>query len=85
MRSRTAEVERNWRRTLWFFRFFPFWIALILGINLWDDHSKGQTFDWTLIWVGLSFLAFTGGLYIVSRLIYKFVRRYAQHRDNHSP
>ena len=85
MRSRTDDVERSWRRTVWFIRFFPFWIALIIGINIWDDHSKGNPFNWTLVWGGIGFLVFTGVIYVCSRLIYKFVRRYAHHRDNQTP
>ena len=67
---------------MWFLRLFPVWIALILAISIWDNHANGRAFDWTLVWAGMGFLAFTGGLYAFARLIYKFVLRYARHRDN---
>jgi len=58
------------------------WIALILAINMWNNHASGKAFDWTPVWVGIGFLAFTGVVYAFARLIFKFVLRYARHRDN---
>jgi len=67
---------------VWFFQIFPLWIGLIVAINLWDDHAKGKPLDWTNIWAGLGFAAFTFVLFVSSKLIYKFVCRYAQFRDD---
>jgi hypothetical protein len=49
---------------------------------MWNNHASGKAFDWTPVWVGIGFLAFTGVVYAFARLIFKFVLRYARHRDN---
>jgi hypothetical protein len=81
---RSDHVRRSWRRTVWFLRLFPFWIALIVGLNIWDAHAKGRPFNWTNIWYGIEFLVFTTFLGLWMWLIYKFVLRYANHRDGKS-
>ena len=84
MTKRVEQVERSWRRTVWFLRLFPFWIALIVGFNIWDDRQKGHPVNWMNLWIGAGFLALTGFLAIWMWLIYRFVRRYSEHKDRNS-
>jgi hypothetical protein len=47
--------------------------TFVIGLNIWDDASQGQPFDWIHIAYGFGFFAFAGILYIFMRLIFKFV------------
>ncbi|GAC1578351.1 MAG: hypothetical protein NVS3B27_22660 [Novosphingobium sp.] len=58
---------------------------MIVGINAWDDHAKGKPFNWANLMYGVGFVAFTGILAVWMWLIYKFVLRYAEHRDRQQP
>ena len=62
-------------------RLFPFWIALIAGINIYDDASKSRPFNWTNLWAAFGMLVFAGFLYLIMRLIFKLVLRYTEHDD----
>ncbi len=84
MKTHVDYAKRNWRRTIWFFKIFPFWLALIIALNIWDDHSNRREFNWTLIWAGLAFLVFTGCFYVFARFIHKILLRHAEFKDGQS-
>ena len=56
-----------------FFIFWPFWCALIVGLNIWDDAHSGRPFNFTNLALGIGIAAFGAVLYFFSRLIFKFV------------
>jgi hypothetical protein len=79
--SQAEYIRKSWKRSVWFLRIFPFWVALIVGINIWDDYAKGKPFNWTNLTAGLGFLVFAGILTIFMWLIHSFVLRCAEYLD----
>ncbi|ABF53122.1 hypothetical protein [Sphingopyxis alaskensis] len=77
-------VEKQWRASIWFLKIFPFFILLIVVINIWHDADQGKPFDWMHIVYGIGFLFFTCVLYVFMRLIFKFVRAKVQHDERRS-
>lgn len=74
-------VERQWRASVRFLKIFPFFILLIVGINIWQDAGAGESFDWMHLVYGLGFILWGGILYIFMRLIFKFVRAKVLHDE----
>ncbi|MCA0209242.1 MAG: hypothetical protein LCH74_09290 [Proteobacteria bacterium] len=74
-------VEKQWRASVRFLKIFPFFILLIIGINIWHDTKAGKAFDWMYLVYGTGFLLWTGFLYIFMRLIFKFVRAKTLHDE----
>ena len=82
MRPKLDRLERSWRRTRVFFWIFSFGIALIVGINIASgpEASGGSA----LRQLGYGLLMLVGATIVVgfNWLIYKFMRRWAQHEDS---
>ena len=74
-------VEKQWRASLRFLKIFPFFILLIIGLNVWHDAKQGEPLDWMHFVYGAGFLLWTGILYIFMRLIFKFVRAKVRHDE----
>lgn len=84
MSKKQKFIDRQWRLMVWFFRIFPLWIALILGINIWHDADQGKPFDWSQVLIALGMIAFAGVVLFFSRLIFKAVSRYVTITDRNS-
>ena len=84
MRLKVDFIEGQWRATRWVLSLFPFWVALIAGLNIWSDYNSGQAFDWDNLLYPLGLIAFGGVLYLWMRLIFKFLRSYAKRKDEES-
>lgn len=80
--KKSEYVEKQWRASVRFLKIFPFFILLIVGINIWHDAEAGKPFDWMHLVYGLGFIVWAGILYIFMRLIFKFVRAKVLH-DEH--
>ena len=74
MRDRVAHVDKVWRRMKLFFCVWPFWIALILVINAWQDASRGLPLNWGGLLLGIGIGTFGAVVFVSSWLILKFVR-----------
>ena len=74
-------VKRQWRWTRRFAIFYPFWIALILGLNVWQDATKGEPFDWKQLWLALGMIVFGGLVYLFCSLIFRVVLAKATHDE----
>ena len=79
--KKSEYVEKQWRASVRFLKIFPFFILLIIGINIWQDADSGKPFDWMYLVYGAGFLLWTGILYIFMRLIFKFVRAKTLHDE----
>ncbi len=65
-----------------FFIIWPFWCALIIGINIWNDATNGLSFNWRNFGFGVGIMLFGGVVYTFSRLIFKFTRAYVEHDES---
>ena len=64
-----------------FFIFFPFFVAFIMGLNIWDDIAAGRPFNWENIVYPIGMMLWGGVVYVCSRLIFKFVLGYVSHEE----
>lgn len=85
MRTQVDRARRTWRRTIWHLRIVLFSVVPIIAYISWKDHAEANSFNWTNVWAGFGFLVGIGMLYLFMRLIYKFLLRFAEHRDRQSP
>ena len=79
MSFRQKFIDAQWRWMKIFFVIWPFWCALIVGLNIWHDVSAGLPFNWLNLAFGLGIALFGGVVYYFSRLIFRFVT--AQYPD----
>ena len=79
--NKSEYVDKQWRVSARFLKIFPFFIMLIIGINVWHDAQAGKAFDWMYLVYGAGFILWTGFLYLFMRLIFKFVRAKTQHDE----
>ncbi|MES2754066.1 MAG: hypothetical protein V4659_05330 [Pseudomonadota bacterium] len=74
MNKKVQFIDRQWRMMKWFFIVWPFWCAMILGLNIWDDANAGRPFNWTNFASGLGIALFGGVVFMFGRLIFRFLR-----------
>ena len=79
--NKSDYVEKQWRSSVRFLKIFPFFILLIIGINVWHDAEQGKPFDWMYLVYGIGFLLWTGILYAAMWLVFKFVRAKVRHDE----
>jgi hypothetical protein len=72
--KRLRYIDAQWRWMQRFFIVWPFWCALIIGLNIWDDASHARPFNWHNLALGLGIMAWGGVVYAFARLIVRFVR-----------
>ena len=73
MRDKKAEIERAWRRWKRFFVFFPFWVALIVGINIYQGQDATGYSALEMVGIGVLFVMFAAVIFGAGRLIYRFI------------
>lgn len=81
MITKSEYVEKQWRTAVRFLKIFPIFIAIIVGMNIWQDAQADRPFEWMHLVYGLGFLLGIGVLYIWMRLIFKFVRAKVLHDE----
>ncbi|BBB12295.1 hypothetical protein [Sphingopyxis sp. FD7] len=74
-------IEKQWRISVRFLKIFPFFILLIVAINILQDARAGQPFDWMHLAYGAGFIVFTGVMYIFMRMIFDFVRAISDYHE----
>ncbi|WEK44225.1 MAG: hypothetical protein P0Y64_05270 [Candidatus Sphingomonas colombiensis] len=75
-------IDTQWRWMRRFFIVWPFWCALIIGINIWSDAQAGRPFDWGNLLFGSGIALFGGVVFFFSRAIFKFVRGFVSNRED---
>ena len=73
MSDKKAEIERAWRRSKRFFVFFPFWVALIVGINIYQGQDATGYSALEMVGIGILFVMFGAIIFGAGWLIYRFV------------
>lgn len=81
MNKRSNFVESQWRWTKRFAVFFPFWVLLILGINIWQDAQASEPFDPQNLLYTAGIIAFSIVVLLFNWLIYKSVRSFVRHEE----
>ncbi len=75
-------IKRVWQRTRFIFFLFPFWIILIMGINIWSDAGNGKPFNWENVVYPALMLAFSAFLMGCCWMIFRFIASLSKREDH---
>jgi hypothetical protein len=81
MMRQTDYLDRIWRRTIQSFFGVLAVLIFVLGINFWDASKSGNALPWDQVGIALGFMAYGCLILAASWLIYKFIRRRAEHYE----
>tara|TARA_R110000765_G_scaffold405907_1_gene502688 strand:- start:108 stop:359 length:252 start_codon:yes stop_codon:yes gene_type:complete len=79
--EKPGNLRRIWLRTKFIFYLLPFWFALIVGINFWNDMSQGQPIDWGFLGYIGAMLAFGAMIFGLGWLVFRFILAASEHED----
>jgi hypothetical protein len=84
MMKKTEWMDRKWPNYVRLLKITALFFAMILCFNIWTEFKEGRTLDASYLLYGTGFIVWIGVLYVVSRLIFKFIRAKALHDEQRS-